>query len=197
MKNFIIICLSVLFIITGTISLASEHNILDQGDYQLEEVPPPATQSKKDPVGRYYYGGSLGMTFGDYSRFSVTPLVGYKISPELSAGIELEYEYIKDKRYSSTLESHNYGGSLFSQYRFIPELYVHTEFKMMNYEIYYTLTDSKREVVPFIFLGVGYSKPISKNTWFNVQVLFDVLQDDDSPYDDWEPFISIGVGVGF
>jgi hypothetical protein len=30
-----------------------------------------------------------------------------------------------------------------------------------------------------------------------VQVLFDVLQNNDSPYDDWEPFFSIGIGVGF
>jgi hypothetical protein len=29
------------------------------------------------------------------------------------------------------------------------------------------------------------------------EVLFDVLQDSNSPYEDWAPFVSIGVGVGF
>jgi hypothetical protein len=28
------------------------------------------------------------------------------------------------------------------------------------------------------------------------EVLFDVLQDEDSPYADWEPHVTVGVGVG-
>jgi len=27
--------------------------------------------------------------------------------------------------------------------------------------------------------------------------LFDVIQDDNSPYENWDPIISIGAGVGF
>jgi hypothetical protein len=38
---------------------------------------------------------------------------------------------------------------------------------------------------------------MTANTWAYVEVLFDVLQDNNSPYDDWEPFVSVGVGVGF
>jgi len=32
---------------------------------------------------------------------------------------------------------------------------------------------------------------------YNAEVLFDVLQNDKSPYSRWEPFYSVGVGVGF
>jgi len=28
-------------------------------------------------------------------------------------------------------------------------------------------------------------------------LLFDVIQDENSPFEDWEPFYSIGIGVGF
>jgi hypothetical protein len=40
-------------------------------------------------------------------------------------------------------------------------------------------------------------QPISPNAAVFVEVLFDVLQDSNSPYDRWNPFISIGVAAGF
>jgi hypothetical protein len=30
-----------------------------------------------------------------------------------------------------------------------------------------------------------------------IEVLVDVLNDDNSPYEEWDPFVSFGVGVGF
>jgi hypothetical protein len=68
---------------------------------------------------------------------------------------------------------------------------------MINYELYDALGESKREWVPFLFAGAGYSQRMGGNAWLNVQVLFDLLQSDKSPYNNWEPFYSIGVGVGF
>jgi hypothetical protein len=41
------------------------------------------------------------------------------------------------------------------------------------------------------------SQPISGNTWFTAEVLFDVIQNENSPYKNWEPFFSVGFGVGF
>ncbi len=38
---------------------------------------------------------------------------------------------------------------------------------------------------------------ISPNVWAYAEVLFDVLNDTNSPYDEWDPWISVGVGVGF
>ena len=35
------------------------------------------------------------------------------------------------------------------------------------------------------------------NVWVVAEVLFDVLQSSKSPYEAWEPWISVGVGVGF
>jgi len=50
--------------------------------------------------------------------------------------------------------------------------------------------------VPFLLLGGGLVQRISPRTALTVEVLFDVLQDDNSPYDSGEPFVSVGVGVG-
>jgi len=38
---------------------------------------------------------------------------------------------------------------------------------------------------------------MGERTWAYAEVLVDVLQDNNSPYEDWEPVISVGVGVGF
>lgn len=165
-----------------------------------------STQSigQSDPVekkrrhgNKIFYGGSIGASFGSYTKLSIAPLIGYKVTPKLAAGVEILYEYVKDTRYTTDIESHNYGGSIFTRYKFIPSIYAHAEYKIMNYDLSDYPDESSRETVPFLFLGGGVSQPVGKNTWINFQVLFDVLQDDNSPYSEGEPFYSIGVGVGF
>ena len=145
---------------------------------------------------RIYFGGNIGLMFGDYTLIGIYPLVGYKFTQKLSCGTKISYEYIHDKRYSTTYETSTYGGSLFSRYRIIPQIYTHVEFAEMNYELFYTF-ESKREWVPFLFVGAGISQPIGRNSWMNIQVLFDILQDEHSPYKKGEPFYSVGFGIGF
>ena len=48
-----------------------------------------------------------------------------------------------------------------------------------------------------MLLGGGFSQNIGPNTWAFVEVLFDVINDDNSPYESGDPFISFGIGVGF
>ena len=164
-------------------------------DSTIAEQPNP--EKSKIDKSKIYYGGFLNLSFGSYTVIGVTPLVGYKVSPKFSVGSQLTYEYVKDKRYNTDYETSNYGISIFSRYRIFPQLYTHVEFSEMNYKLYYTNGTSNREWVPFLWLGGGYSQPITRNTWFNAQVLFDVLQNENSPYNNWDPFFSVGVGVGF
>ncbi len=67
----------------------------------------------------------------------------------------------------------------------------------MSYQYSIDSYTSERDWVPFLLLGGGYSQQISRNTWAYVQILFDVIQDDSSPYDGSDPFVSFGVSVGF
>lgn len=145
---------------------------------------------------KLYYGGYLNASFGSYTVLGAAPLVGYKLNPKLSIGGQISYEYVNDKRYLSDYETSSYGCSVFSRFRLTPQLYAHLEFEQMNYE-FYDLDGSKRGWVPFLFVGGGYSQPITPNTWLTAQVLFDVINDDNSPYKNWEPYYSIGIGVGF
>ncbi len=152
-------------------------------------------QPSKFNAQRLYFGGYLGASFGRVTSISVAPLVGYKLTEKFSVGTQISYEYFNDRHYD--FDSSNYGFSVFTRYRIVPQLYAHVEYEMMNYELYSAFGKSDREWVPFLFVGGGFSQQISRNMWMNAQLLFDVIQDKDSPYRDWEPFYSIGFGVGF
>ena len=161
----------------------------------IQEEPKKKKSKFKDKI---YYGGNIGLSFGNYFMVGVYPMIGYKLTPKLSAGIKIAYQYISDKSNdNNTYTASNYGGSLFARYRLIPQLYVHVEYAQMNYELYNSLGESNREWIPFLLVGAGYSQKLGGATYLNLQILFDVLQDSNSPYGSWEPFWGVGINVGF
>jgi hypothetical protein len=174
---------------------------------KVEEVTQPTQPQqqtnpyvKKDPksgMDKWYFGGSFAFTIGTYTSIGIWPLAAYKITPKLSVGIQPGYEYLKyDDRWGS-YETSNYGLRLFSRYRVIPQAYVHAEYAIINYGYPTSATNDLREWVPFLFLGAGFSQKIGGNVYAYVQVLFDVLQNENSPYNSGEPFWTIGVSAGF
>jgi hypothetical protein len=155
---------------------------------------------KPDPQqSKWYYGGNIGINFwNNYFYIGVYPLVGYKVTPKFSVGGKLGYAYYSYN--DSDFSTHNYGGSIFTRYRVVPQFYLHGEFVYFSYErqTFVNLQrGTERFWVPFLLLGGGYSQMVSPNVWVFVEVLFDVIQDSNSPYKDWDPFVSFGAGVGF
>ena len=146
---------------------------------------------------RVFYGGTVGIGFGSTFRLSIQPFVGLVFTPQLSGGVKVGYEYVRQESNGATTTWNNYGASVFGRYRFIPRAYVHAEFAYFSYGYKVSEYTSDRSWVPFLLLGGGYIQPISPSTSFFVEVLFDVLQDSKSPYEAWTPFISVGVAVGF
>jgi hypothetical protein len=171
----------------------------------VEEQPAATTVSakaqpekqKKSVKDKLYYGGYFNMSFGGYTVIGIEPMIGYKIVPRLSVGAKIRYDYMQDKRYNETYTASNYGASLFTRLRVVRGLYAHAEYAGYNYKKHNELGESDREWVPFLFVGAGYNLNVGKRASVVAQVLFDVLQNEKSPYKSWEPFYSVGVGVGF
>jgi hypothetical protein len=153
----------------------------------------PAAAGKSGP-SKIYYGGTVTVSFGNTSRLGIFPMVGYKLTPKISGGAELGYEYVS---YGNNQNTHNYGGSIFGRFRVGRNLYATAEYQNLNYEIFTTPNSSKREWVPAMLLGGGYVKGLGKGMSVYGEVLFDVLQADNSPYKNWEPIVNVGVVVGF
>ena len=182
MKSLILtlIFLSSAFVIAGNIEEAE-----NEAGKNTVTNNPPTTEN------RWYYGGNVGFSFwNDYTYLGIYPMVGYKITPQFSVGAKVGYSYINYK--DIDFDTHNYGGSVFTRYRIIPQIYLHGEFVYFSYD-----RILGREWVPFLLLGGGFSQQISPNVWAYAEVLFDVINDNNSPYKSGEPFVSVGVGVGF
>jgi hypothetical protein len=124
----------------------------------------------------------------------IFPMVGYKLTPKISGGAEFGYEHIN---YGNNQSSDNYGGSLFGRFRVGRNLYAHAEYQNINYEIFTSNNSSSREWVPAMLVGGGYIKGLGKGMSVYGEVLFDLLQADNSPYKNWEPIVNVGVVVGF
>jgi hypothetical protein len=194
MKRHLVRCLAVGLALCAAPALARAQTPEPETPDSASSQPARAraSVSTRGP-SRFYFGGSVGlMLSNDLTRVSVQPMVGYKLGPKASVGAKLGYEYYNDHRADQDFESHNYGGSVFTRYRVIPQAYAHAEFEYTSYDF-----GDARVWVPFLLLGGGYTQPISKKSQFMVEVLFDVLQDSNSPYDAWEPVVNVGVGVGF
>lgn len=186
----IIICLSFSFKANANDDLILKKN--------AEQSDPPATSNSK----RFFVGGDVGASFGDYSVFSLSPLVGYNFSPEASAGVKFIYvhswEQVNQNTVNATtLQSNTLGGNVFFQYNPVPSFYLKTEFEYDNYKNFSTTQNTETETgVPFLFLGAGYSTKISRVSTFNAGLKVDVLNNENSPFQDFTSFFSVGVTVG-
>lgn len=144
---------------------------------------------------RVYYGGSVVLGFGSALRVGLYPMVGVRVAPKVSVGAEVGYEYVDYSGPGGSTSA--YGGALFGRYRVLPAFYFHGEGRYLNYERFTVTGAGERTWVPLVLLGGGFVQRVSRRASTYVEVLFDVLQDDASPYDNWEPFVRVGVGVGF
>jgi hypothetical protein len=164
---------------------------------QAQEQSEKKEKSFRDKL---FTGGSVGLTFGNYTNIIISPVIGARLNEKVYAGLGIEYQYTKDKRYDPALTYNQYGSRLFAQYNIVPSLYAHAEVAGYSMEHYTGVINSQlkkqRDFVPFIYFGGGYRKMISPRSFFTVQVLFDVLQHKYSPYKAWDPIFSVGFGVG-
>lgn len=157
----------------------------------------------KTTFRRFYTGGDIGATFGDYSQIVISPMIGYRISKEISTGLQFIYNHSwqtinKDMQNQSTLQSNTVGGNIFFQYNPISSFYLRGEFEYDSYSNYQTTQNTTiNQAVPFIYLGAGYSTAISKSASFNAGIKVDVLNNENSPYfNNFTPVLYVGIGVG-
>ena len=139
-----------------------------------------------------FYGGNVYLSFGSGTTIGASPMVGMYLTPQLGVGVGATYiHYTRDD-----LTSNVYGGRLFARYNIIPQIYAKTEFSYLIYNDTYKGVDVGSTSVPYLFVGGGYRQPIGPRVFFEVDVMFDVLRNENSQYRNWEPLIGVGVSVG-
>lgn len=129
-----------------------------------------------------FTGGNISATYDNGVYIDVAPIIGYRVS-ELSAGLSPVFSYKKPE--SSNQTFYSTGGRVFSQYHFIENAFLHGEFQAMNNSISETLPDgSRRHFREWIFslpVGAGYEYKLSDKARVQASVLYDLIQDKNSP----------------
>lgn len=153
---------------------------------------------------KFYFGGGFGLSLGtDVTTISASPLVGYKFTEQLSAGMRLTYQYVNNKFYDISFS--NYGGGPFTRFQFTDRYFSHIEYEYLNFEFTTGARDSSGDLVTdrdtynALWMGAGYREQLGRNAGFFMLALYNVLYDDTDgvqPYA--SPFsIRAGVSVGF
>lgn len=169
-------------------------------------------------LSRLIVGGTLGFGMADrVLAFNVAPLVGYRITDKLAAGIGFGYRYYKEKDALSLTDlngnksyydyrANMISASVWARYLIFEKLFVHAEYEhnFFSYDDYRYEQNGSGAIetfkekldVPSVLLGAGYRQPIGENASIYLMGFYDVLQRDYSPYKGGiQP--RIGFTVGF
>jgi len=154
---------------------------------------------------KIFFGGNFGLMFGTVTDIEVSPLAGYRVTPRLSAGVGLTYEYYREKYVNnSTYATSIYGGRLFASYMVIKDLKEaiglptnggimgHVEYEALNIDAnYYYYDETGRVWLSNVYVGGGFKQPIGVNSAFYILVLWNLNQSTKySPFDN--PVIRVG-----
>jgi len=144
---------------------------------------------------RLFTGGSFGMSFGNVTFVNVSPILGYMISPRLSAGVGVLYQYVNDKRFTPNYERNDWGTNVFTRFMLVPPIFLHAEYEYLNYDSF----DDRLGFNSFM-AGGGISQPLGRNAAFIAMALYNFSYVNDNttiqPYaDPW--IIRIGITAGF
>ncbi len=178
----------VLLLVLGTFAFAQ------WGEEEMSEKP-----STRE---RLFTGGGLGVSFSSYySYVSVSPLVGYKITPKLAGGIQVTYRYTHYKE-TPSYSTNDYGISPFLRFSVYGPFFLHAEYEYLNYEFPITQAESIRKDFNSVMAGGGLFQPIGRRAGFFLLALYNFSYQQSTSSSDYTPYDSplvlrAGITAGF
>ena len=170
--------------------------------------------SLEPPDGRWYISPDFGLILGNITMIEVAPTIGYNLTPSFSAGVGGKYEYYRQLNYYTRAVEINtslYSLRSFLRLVLVPDLgevlpishrfslFSYVEYEALNLdEEYYGLLqsiDSERFWHHTILAGGGVSQQISKRSFMNLMVLWDMTNSSSSPYSN--PILRFGLQFYF
>ncbi|MBN2480355.1 MAG: hypothetical protein JXB19_01340 [Bacteroidales bacterium] len=173
---------------------------------QVEEPVRSSGSKDKTPISRrLVFGGDIGLSFGTITYIKLAPLVGYRITDRLTAGLGPIYIFEKYKNYG--LQTSTYGGKAILSFTIIRgtggsgflglgDIVLHAENELINVEplffnpstYHYFFGD--RLWIDNLLVGGGLSQSLGGSFGISMFILWDVTQNPYSPYSN--PVIKFG-----
>jgi hypothetical protein len=186
------------------------------GSFAQERMPQRVyTYSDEGAEGGFsknnlFLGGSLALGFGSYSfNVGVSPEIGYSLNNWLDAGVVVNFNYNSiraDPYYTENIRYHtfNYGGGVFGRAYVLPFLFLtaQPEYNWQNInakDASSGYTQTYNENAASLLLGAGYGQRVIGQGSFYIAIMFDVLSNKYSPYNDYQghPLPVIKAGFNF
>lgn len=165
---FIVICLSLSICLASAQYRAPQSNSANR---------PNSSSNFRDNI--YFGGGGSFNAQQNYLNIGITPIIGYKITNEFSAGVQLTYQFVKI--FETKIK--NYGGGPFLRYNVTEKFFGYTEYEYLNFGFVGPQGIERLDFYSW-FVGIGYSEPVGDRVSFNITALYNVLYGDgsNSPY---------------
>ncbi len=138
---------------------------------------------------RLVFGGNVGGYFGNPTYLQVNPMIGYRTTPWWVNGVGFNYTYVSAGGYAENM----YGSSLWTRAYVVKTGILHSEFEMLRREASDQFGNTASVTVPVWLVGAGYTS--GGRIGFNAMVLYDLIQDSNSPYSN--PIFRVGGLFGF
>ena len=210
-SNYKIISISLAagFIFTLNTAFAQRYRNRDQQPQQYNDRQ--MTQDSLDNqsfADRLVKGANFDLSIYPNTYIDVSPLIGYRITPKLQAGIGISYIYTNDLypvydangNIISTYrqEESAYGARVYAEYDVVPLgrslLFAHFEFEDMNVP-YTDPTTYKiaRYWLQSPYIGIGLREPIGQKAFINFSVLLNTSYNQFAQYN---PFTQVVERIG-
>lgn len=146
---------------------------------------------------RLWYGGGFVLGFGSTQNvsqfnFGISPMVGYKVTPNLSFGprIDLQYTGARTSQGGNVLRFNgfNYGTGVFGRFKFLETFFLHAEYGYLSEEVYDSAGSLDGNKLPSKRLndtqglfGLGYNAGSGGPWATEISLLYNFLAADDDP----------------
>ncbi len=164
--------------------------MLSSAQFIDDEEPEYAEEKEPKITDKLFFGGNLGLVFGQYTYVNISPIAGYRINPKFSAGVGLIYEYVSDKRYIPYYETTIFGGKLFAQYILFDYVILYAENNIISlenkyYDVIHNFPEDGRFLLNVPWVGGGIYQSAGKGGMY-FMILFNLNNGSNSPYSSYE-----------
>jgi len=153
---------------------------------------------------RLWYGADFILNFGSFNgssgfTYGLSPMVGYKITDDFSAGPKLSFQnsiqkFGQQNAPDVTLNTIDIGGGIWTRHKVFSEYFIHAEYEIINeenptvtnggvtYDPITNMVNTIRETNAHYYLGAGYGGAGGAGFGFAVTILWDFSENFSSNY---------------